>query len=132
MKSVSLIYSKEWLERDTLMEGVEVLNTFVKGGCDFVAGIFAIIIGIISIAGIVTVIYFSKRYFPDEDGIATFMLSIIFLCLSVIGVYQSFFIEDTTYYQVIIDDSVSMVEFNEKYDIVNIEGKIYTIKEKGN
>ena len=30
------------------------------------------------------------------------------------------------------DDSVSMVEFNEKYDIVEVEGKIYTIKEKVN
>ena len=33
-------------------------------------------------------------------------------------------------YQVTIDDSVLMVEFTEKYEIVEINGKIYTIREK--
>ena len=35
-----------------------------------------------------------------------------------------------TYYKVTIDDSVSMNEFNEKYEIVSKEGKIYTIRER--
>lgn len=35
-----------------------------------------------------------------------------------------------THYKVTIDDSVSMNEFLEKYEIVSQEGKIYTIKEK--
>ena len=35
-----------------------------------------------------------------------------------------------THYKVTIDDSVSMNEFNEKYEIINQEGKIYTIREK--
>ena len=33
-------------------------------------------------------------------------------------------------YKVTIDDSVSMNEFQEKYEIIKTEGKIYTIKEK--
>ena len=33
-------------------------------------------------------------------------------------------------YQVTIDNSVSMVEFNEKYDVIKVEGKIWTIREK--
>lgn len=33
-------------------------------------------------------------------------------------------------YQVIIDDNVSLNEFIEKYEIINIDGKLYTIKEK--
>lgn len=114
------------------MEGIEILNTFVKGGSGFLAGVYAIIIGIISIAGIITAVYFLTRYFLEEPAIVILILSILFLCLSVIGIYQSFFMKDTTYYQVIIDDSVSMEEFNEKYDIVEVQGKIYTIKEKVN
>lgn len=33
-------------------------------------------------------------------------------------------------YKVIIDDSVSMNEFLDKYEIVDQEGKIYTVKER--
>lgn len=33
-------------------------------------------------------------------------------------------------YQVTIDDSVSMNEFQSKYEIIEIEGKIYTIRER--
>lgn len=35
-----------------------------------------------------------------------------------------------TQYQVTADDSVSLNEFLEKYDIISIEGKIYTVEEK--
>ena len=35
-----------------------------------------------------------------------------------------------TEYEVIISDEVSMNEFNEKYEIVEQRGKIYTIKER--
>jgi hypothetical protein len=37
---------------------------------------------------------------------------------------------DIKQYKVTISDSVSMVEFNEKYDVIEVEGKIYTIREK--
>ena len=33
-------------------------------------------------------------------------------------------------YKVTIDDNVSMNEFNEKYEVVSQEGKIYTIRER--
>lgn len=35
-----------------------------------------------------------------------------------------------TQYQVTADDSVSLNEFLEKYDIISIDGKIYTVEEK--
>ena len=34
--------------------------------------------------------------------------------------------------QVTISDSVSMTEFNERYDVIKQEGKIWTIREKEN
>ena len=34
-----------------------------------------------------------------------------------------------THYQVIIDNSVSMNEFQNKYEIIKVEGKIYTVRE---
>ena len=35
-----------------------------------------------------------------------------------------------THYQVTVDNSVSMNEFQNKYEIIKVEGKIYTIKER--
>ena len=35
-----------------------------------------------------------------------------------------------THYKVTIDDSVSMTEFLDKYEILDQEGKIYTVKER--
>lgn len=35
-----------------------------------------------------------------------------------------------TQYQVTADDTVSLNEFLEKYDIISIDGKIYTVEEK--
>lgn len=40
--------------------------------------------------------------------------------------------EYETQYKVIIDDSVSMNDFIEKYEIIDQEGKIYTVREKEN
>ena len=50
-------------------------------------------------------------------------LSIICGCLIPEDKYE-------TRYQVIIDDSVSMNEFQDKYEIIEMEGKIYTVRER--
>ena len=35
-----------------------------------------------------------------------------------------------TYYQVTVDNSVSMNKFQDKYEIIEVEGKIYTVRER--
>ena len=35
-----------------------------------------------------------------------------------------------THYQVTVDNSVSMNEFQDKYEIIEVEGKIYTVRER--
>lgn len=35
-----------------------------------------------------------------------------------------------TQYQLTVDDSVSMNEFQNKYEIIKVEGRIYTVKER--
>ena len=52
---------------------------------------------------------------------------IIVACLS--GIYDKNSINHIEY-KVTIDDSVSMTEFMDKYEILDQEGKIYTVKEK--
>jgi len=69
-----------------------------------------------------------------EWGIIPFV-SIAGLCLgailgSLMGENLSNPIEYTTEYKVIISDEVSMTEFNEKYKVVDQDGKIFTIRER--
>lgn len=35
-----------------------------------------------------------------------------------------------THYQVTVDDSVTMSEFQSKYEIIEVEGKIYTVRDR--
>lgn len=35
-----------------------------------------------------------------------------------------------THYQVTVDNSVSMNKFQDKYEIIKVEGKIYTVRER--
>ena len=57
--------------------------------------------------------------------VACAALSIVCGCLIPEDEYE-------THYQVTVDDSVSMNEFQNKYEIVEVEGKIYTVSMKGN
>ena len=134
MKSVSLIYSKEWLEGDALMEGVEVLNIIHHTTASIVDTIIYFILGIGTLLAIIYGVYW---VITEADygfaGVLLSTLGVVLFIMLCFGIRDSLISpKDTTYYQVIIDDSVSMVEFNEKYDIVEVEGKIYTIKEKVN
>lgn len=69
-----------------------------------------------------------------EDGLKNKLISILFAICSMISIVTGFVINSQpsgiTQYQVTIDESVSMVEFNERYEVIEVEGKIYTIVEK--
>ena len=51
------------------------------------------------------------------------ILAIVCVCLIPEDKYE-------TRYQVTVDNSVSMNEFQDKYEIIEVEGKIYTVKER--
>jgi hypothetical protein len=59
-------------------------------------------------------------------GIIAFLLCALFFGGSGVGKYETGEYE----YKVTIDDSVSMNEFLDKYEILDQEGKIYTVKER--
>lgn len=55
------------------------------------------------------------------------VISTVIVCLGAISNKNSV---DYIEYKVTIDDSVSMNEFLDKYEILDQEGKIYTVKER--
>ena len=61
--------------------------------------------------------------------------SICFFILFIVGIYCMCFVKTKTgeyTYKVTISDEVNFVEFNNKYEIIDQDGLIYTIKEKEN
>ena len=116
------------------MEGVEILNQFeVVTESVFNMQAFWITVGIAaligSIIGIISVIFDGLEW----NSIPVFL--IVFTLLGIVlGVaYGAVFSIPTkyeTHYQVTTTDEVKMTEFNERYEILDQEGKIYTVRER--
>jgi hypothetical protein len=110
------------------MEGVEILNEVVVSNHP-VAGVIILICGIlISLVSLVALVMAIKEESsPAIVGfVATCVLGGLFIGFGIDELNQ----QPETHYQVTIDYSVPMNEFYKKYEIIEVEGKIYTIKEK--
>jgi hypothetical protein len=71
----------------------------------------------------------------DDWGLGITVFLVVFIVGSalfgtLIGCTTGEPIEYETQYKVVIDDSVSMNEFLEKYEIIDQDGKIYIVREK--
>lgn len=108
-----------------MLEGIEVLSK-IEIMCP---PAWALVLLFVTM--IVAVIFVVVTLYEKHDILYT--LSIIFLLLFIGSFILCFVLERPTgkyEYKVTIDDSVSMNEFNERYEIIEVEGKIYTIKDK--
>ena len=115
------------------MTGVEILNSYevyVFTICNWsVLWLTVLFVMVVAIAiGILYSIAEADWYILPISIIIGLILSVpvgIFFGVGVAGTDQY-----ETRYQVIISDSVSMNEFLDKYEIIEQEGKIYTVREK--
>lgn len=111
------------------MEGVKILsqeiiyNTILPEWCA-VLGFFCMIICVI--AGV----YAAAEGYDALAWICV-VVTIASIIVSCLGFAESKTDISHIEYKVTIDDSVSMNEFLEKYEIIDQEGKIYTVKERG-
>lgn len=115
------------------MNGVEILST-TQVASEFAFNWIACIIGFVIIFGFTL---FLGIYTSNETNEKRFILLCLILgiiCGSITGaIFGGLFSTPTAYethYKVTIDDSVSMNEFLDKYEILDQEGKIYTVKER--
>jgi len=67
--------------------------------------------------------------YDSVNGVFGIFFTVIAFIVSIVGFNVAFTPSETTY-KVIIDESVSMVEFNERYEILDQDGLIYEIVEK--
>lgn len=116
------------------MNGVEILNQtniYCKEG-DF--GIFWLMLGFGLFAGLILAILEWKDGFIASGILAIVIGLVCGIFFGIIGYVASI---DTTdklshvEYKVIVSDEVNFTDFMEKYEIVDQEGQIYTVKERG-
>ena len=114
------------------MNGVEILSSIEVGVMYttnwWLAGF--IWIGIIFISGLIGFLLDNiDRVESTMCGcfIGALVGMLIWIFVGCLGYHPTAY---ETHYKVTIDDSVSMNEFLEKYEILNQEGKIYTVKER--
>ena len=113
------------------MPGVEILNTTIHYKEVLPTWVIIVIIAIIvipAVAMLIGSIVHSDLLFT----IGSISLILGFVLALIIGtkIRQTTNQIDYIEHEVLINDSVSLTEFNEKYEIVSQKGKIYVVREK--
>ena len=113
------------------MPGVEILNTTIHYKKVLPTWVIIVIIAIIVIPAVASLI----GEIQDKDLLSTIgRISLIFgLCVALLmgtKIRQTTNQIDYIEHEVLINDSVSLTEFLDKYEILDQEGKIYTVKER--
>lgn len=110
-----------------LMEGLTLLSTSVENNAS-VFCFLAFLSFIILLASIFLTIFCARdcEYGGVFFGIVLTIVSLVlfFICLDGANDFPK------TVYKVTIDESVSMVEFYERYEIIDQDGLIFTVYEK--
>lgn len=106
-----------------MMSGIEILNSIEMTTLPAWANI------IIILSILICLLFLLIGEGDNEAQCILVILSILAIFI-IILISPIISIPDGTKYQVLIDEEVNLVEFNEKYEILGVEGKIYTIKER--
>ena len=109
------------------MDGVTILNTFIEK-LEVAQPWFTIGL-VLTFGGLFGFVVFGVIAGHDLSIFYTIM-SIICCIGCFIGILIGQFAprETETRYQVIIDDSVNFNEFQERYEIIEVDGQIYTVR----
>ena len=109
------------------MDGVIILNSY-ESLTNFGSVLLMSILCVWFLAAAIVVLFAIFKYGCDSWK----EFAILVACVALFIVCGCLIPEDEyeTHYQVTVDDSVSMNEFQNKYEIIEIEGKIYTIRER--
>ena len=113
-----------------MMNGIEVLNqSYLNNGSDYANAdtlVWLLILSLVLIGMGIGVACVDNKL-THIFGLIIIIAGFGLLFYTVADSEQP---SDIKQYQVTISDDVSMVEFNERYDVIDVEGKIWTIVEK--
>ena len=111
------------------MAGVEILNTETIYN-SFIPTEFAVVGVLLGICFLIIFVLTSYCDHPILTTIFGIMGFVLFIMSFIGGCVTNKNNIDYIEYKVTIEDSVSMTEFLDKYEILDTEGKIYIVKEK--
>lgn len=109
------------------MNGVTILNSY-----EYLANTSSIVIMIFLCMWSLACTFVALFELIKKKG-KSWIAGIIFIVCTTLTITLGGLIPKEKYetqYQVIVDDSVSVNEFQNKYEIIKVEGKIYTVKER--
>jgi membrane protein YdbS with pleckstrin-like domain len=113
------------------MNGVEILNEYAV----YTSQVWVAVVGLLSLIG---AIIFGIAFHNSEND-KPLWINCIGMIVCMVTLFTFAIIDNETNYlkeyshieyKVTIDDSVSMNEFLDKYEVLDQEGKIYTVKER--
>ena len=108
------------------MEGVRILNEISSISEDV-----WISIGLFILIGIVVLLYgLTSCDFDRRSKIGMSLVSLVPFIIAIIVFFTNYL--SPMKYEVIIDDNVKLVEFEEKYRIIERRGNIYVVEEREN
>lgn len=111
------------------MDGVTILQTIPQYKLSWGWGFPATIFSIISFAMLVAIIVHFVR--GDRTGAFVFLIGLLSAGAITIGVARTSGEKFThNQYQVLIDKSVSITDFTEKYNVIEQQGITYIVEEK--
>lgn len=117
-----------------MLEGIEILNKVEIMEPPMWISIAGLVCFVWLLGGIILFfINVITDFLEDKWWIAFLIVIVSCLGISAMSVLNKNLLTEPTgiyEYQVTIDDSVSMNEFLEKYEIIDVKGKIYTIRDK--
>ena len=117
-----------------MLEGIEILNKVEIMESPMWIAIVGLVCCIWFFGG--TILFFINvftDFLKDKWWISFLIVIISGLGIATMSILNENLLTEPTgiyEYQVTIDDSVSMNEFLEQYEIIKVDGKIYTIREK--
>ena len=108
-----------------MLDGITVLHTMDKA-----SNLYIILGFIITVCGGVGVLVFCNMFkdLPEKSMRIPISISIAIFCVGMFIATNP--PVNGVRYKCTIDESVSFVEVMDRYEIINIEGEIYTIEEK--
>lgn len=111
------------------MSGVEILNIYEVEADHYINWhspyLVWTIVSIIAAIGFLACLL----YWLDDDPIVGVFAGFAFIAPIILMTKLSEPIYET-HYDVIISNEVSMIEFNEKYEVIEVKGKIYEVRER--
>ena len=114
-----------------MLNGITIIETVVEPRVDFGVAVWFTVIGTIAMLLIIPSLIKDYMVHKNIRNIMTGIVAIVICCAALFVMWTLHNTIETTY-RVNIDKSVSLVEFNEKYEIVSQNGDEYIIRDVQN